>query len=205
MKVNNVGSETDISFSGETFANRREEAADVVKADMDGEGEDRELICRVPEMLIFPEFPQEVPQSVAAFTGRLTLTDPVFGELAFHKGGWWECMVPFLPIASNIGVVVEAGTSGPTEEQRKWFRTLEARYSVFLPQIVDRLMLMMDRYDKLLTRAEAAASLRLLAIAINECEPHAHRWEVMFYLPQTAEWGSVAFVEWQSMCTTVES
>ena len=140
---------------------------------------------------------------LAAF-GPPTLSDPVFGTIRFQKVGFWEGKIRFAPLSSEIEVLIDSGATGPTEEQRQWFRTVEEKYLSSLPQIIDVAMPQVHEWNKELTKEKLMAELHLETISINKCEPGTHEWDITFYSGTLEHWVNITLNEWSVINTTID-
>ena len=136
--------------------------------------------------------------------GPLKLSDPVFGYIRFQKVGFWEGKVQFKPLSSEIEVLIDGGATGPTEEQRRWFRIVEEKYLAALPQIIEAAMPRVREWNKELTNDRLLAELKLETISVNMCEPDAHEWDITFYSEPLEHWVNITLTEWTVNTTTID-
>ena len=134
----------------------------------------------------------------------LTLDDPVFGKMRFQKVGFWEGKVQFKPLSSEVEVLIDADPDGPTEEQRRWFKEIEGRYSSFLPQIIDAAMPRIREWNKELTKDKMLSELKLETISVNKCAQGKHEWDITFHSESLEHWVNVAFTEWAGTQATID-
>lgn len=134
----------------------------------------------------------------------IMLNDPVFGTLRFQKVGFWEGKVQFKPLSSEIEVLVDGDATGPTEEQRRWFKEIEEKYTSFLPQIIDTAMPQIQEWNKELTKEKMLKDLKLETISVNKCEPGKHEWDITFNSESLEHWVSVEFTDWTGNQTTID-
>lgn len=134
----------------------------------------------------------------------LTLNDPVFGSLRFQKVGIWEGKVQFKPLSVEVEVLVDADSTGPTEEQRRWFKEVELRYPSLLPEIVEGAMPRIQEWNGDLTKDKMLQELILESISINKCESGRHEWDLTFNSESLDHWVIVTLADWITMDTIID-
>ena len=136
--------------------------------------------------------------------GPLKLSDPVFGYIRFQKVGFWEGKVQVKPLSSEIEVLIDGGATGPTEEQRRWFRIVEEKYLAALPHIIEAAMPRVREWNKELTKEKLLAELKLETISVNKCEPETHEWDITFYSGTLEHWLNITLNEWSEKNTIID-
>ena len=136
--------------------------------------------------------------------GPPTLSDSVFGTIRYQKVGFWEGKVQFKPLSSEIEVLIDGDATGPTEEQRRWFRIVEEKYLAALPQIIEAAMPRVREWNKELTKEKLLAELKLETISVNKCEPGRHEWDITFYSEPLEHWVNITLIEWTGKSTTID-
>lgn len=66
--------------------------------------------------------------SIKKAIGPLHIHDPFFGSLRYQKVGFWEGKKQFAPLGREIEFTLDASEEGASEDHRKFYRDLEARY-----------------------------------------------------------------------------
>jgi hypothetical protein len=134
----------------------------------------------------------------------LTINDPVFGTLRFQKVGFWEGKVHFKPLSVEVEVLVDADSTGPTEEQRRWFKEVELKYPSLLPEIVEGAMPRIQEWNVDLTKDKMLQELKLESISVNKCESGRHEWDLTFNSESLEHWVSVTLTDWTATKTTID-
>ena len=96
------------------------------------------------------------------------------------------------------------GATGPTEEQRRWFRIVEEKYHAALPQIIEAAMPRIHEWNQELTKEKLLAELILETISVNKCVPGAHEWDITFYSEPLEHWVNITLNEWSEKKTTID-
>lgn len=119
--------------------------------------------------------------------------DPVFGRARFVRdAGFWEANLLFNPLGRNVEVLIRGTSEGPSEEQYRFFRNVEARYALLFPTIQDRL------------RQEAAkleiprVSFELASIAVPATLSERSEWELGYESSPPGWHFTVLFRGWQA-------
>jgi hypothetical protein len=112
-----------------------------------------------------------------------TIDDPAFGKLGYHRGSraWEGALIP--PFAEiEVGLVVEAGEVGPTEQQREFYRQLAARYPELRTPIEDVLLEMLQNWDASIGREEVWTRFTLESMSIPRLTGDDRSWEFCYTL-----------------------
>ena len=123
--------------------------------------------------------------------------DPQFGAMRYVRdGGFWEARVPFDPVASSVDLILSGDLSGPTDQQREFFRAIEQRYLSLVPEVERTL----DSYRE---DAPRDARFVLAGIDLPQVVDATTPWELLyntdpkgwFYAVEVREWEPVGVSE----------
>lgn len=134
----------------------------------------------------------------------LTLNDPVFGTLRFQKVGFLEGKVRFKPLSADVEVLVDGDSTGPTEEQRRWFKEVEDKFPALLPDIVEGAMPQIREWNADLTKDKMLQELKLETISVNKCVPGKHEWDLTFNAESLEHWVNVSLIDWATTKTIID-
>jgi hypothetical protein len=127
---------------------------------------------------------------------RHSFTDALFGRLWAARAGWWEGDVDFDPLTTETRFLIEADAEGPTEIQRKLFKSIEERYVSLEPRILLLVMGELHRRGHKLSKGAVERTLRLEMLTIETCDEDESRWEIVFSVRGVDEWVAVRFLNW---------
>lgn len=126
------------------------------------------------------------------------IDDPTFGKLVFDRGSraWEGAVTP--PFAGfEVGLLVDADESGPTEQQRAFYRELSGRYSELREAIEDVLLEALQNWDPSIRREEVWERFALESISVPRSSRDDRSWELWYTLSEDPHYFCVIFDDWR--------
>jgi hypothetical protein len=124
---------------------------------------------------------------------RPVLDDPYFGRLTFMRGGYWEGELVVPGVSENVGLVVPASETGPSEEQaafcRRLFADLEALFARFRPVFEGDFELWAEQPFP----DEWRADFSLVGLGLPEAGENAKPWNVCYFVDAANHYFTVSF------------
>lgn len=91
-----------------------------------------------------------------------------------------ECRRSFKPISKDIELSLDANLSGPNQQQKAFFRQLEADYFSLIPVFSVGIEAEFGRWMKLLLIRNFEAEFQPVYLRIPDCEQSPVAWEIAF-------------------------
>jgi hypothetical protein len=115
------------------------------------------------------------------FKKPIVLNDPIFGEIKSNGKGSFSCDCLFRPIHKKISCFIEADESGPTEEQRQFYKTIEDRYPELRAKIIP---VMIDTFRNAYEDFEIKdfdSEFVLSSISLPQTGTKPFVWDICYY------------------------
>lgn len=127
----------------------------------------------------------------------LVIEDPTFGKLVFDRGSraWEGALRP--PFAEGeVGLLVAADESGPTERQREFYRKLSERYAELRNAIEDVLLDALQNWDSSVGREEVWDRFTLESMSLPRSSRDDWVWELCYTLSGDPHYFCIMFDDW---------
>ncbi|MBM3883040.1 MAG: hypothetical protein FJ387_25545 [Verrucomicrobia bacterium] len=134
----------------------------------------------------------------------LRLSDPVLGELRFQTVGLWEGRRYFAPLGREIEFSVDAGRSGPTEQQRQFYREFEAGYRDLEPGFAKLLVDEWPLWSRKPVQGGVWDEFQLESFGIPASAEASAQWEVGFQSQTTGFCFGVSMRGWEPQFVSVD-
>jgi hypothetical protein len=113
----------------------------------------------------------------------IRVRDSVFGDLRYLRDArFWEGTVIFAPTGQEVEVLIFGEPTGPTEEQRRFFREATDQYDAIWPVIRERLA-----SEAAHVRARPASEFVLVCVDVPARVDGKPEWELS-YETQPPSW-----------------